>query len=332
MILLIAGLVLLLLGIALVVASPSLVKVSWEQREKPIEENFNPLPKFMIEEKSRPLVSRKIVIVKPWYFKSFNEWHGIYDYCFVPLYIFEDAKDIVIEWNAFEHFSKIFNFYVLDRENFYLWMKGESFKAFEEETGSSAYSFILTFNKEEELPDSFYCVVEVPKNELKPEASREELKRVIEVNAIASWTKFKESYKEEYIDSYYLYYTFGTSERRNFVIKGITVEKNGNNFNFYIMDSYNCENFWNDKPYLAHYEKKGISLDSFSVKLTEEQLKDVFFVVENPNTNINETITLKAKLTYEEKVTNYSTSNRALLLGSASAILGFILIVTAIVF
>ncbi|MGC9059548.1 MAG: hypothetical protein ACP5H3_04060 [Candidatus Aenigmatarchaeota archaeon] len=286
----------------------------------------------MVEEKSKPLVSKKIVVVEPRYDKSFNEWYGTFRYFPVSLYIPEDASNIEIEWGAFEHFSKIFNFYVLDRENFYLWMKGESFKAFEEETGSSAYSFTSFFNKKEELPSYFYCVVEVPKNELKPEASKEELNRVVEVNVTARWTEFKESYKEEYIDSYYLYYASETSKIRNFVVRGNIDEKNGNNFNFYIMDNNNCENFLNDKPFFAYYKKKGTSSDSFSVKLTEEQIKDVFFVVENPNTNINETITLRAKLMYEEKVTNYSTSGRAFLLGSASAIIGFILIITAIVF
>jgi hypothetical protein len=139
----------------------------------------------------------------------------------------------------------------------------------------------------------------------------------------------KSLYKFEYADSY-AFYISGIPEKRNLVIKGIVIEKNGNNFNFYIMDSSNKNDFWNDKPYEAYYVKRGISSDSFSVQFTlEEPEKFVHLIVENPNTNIEETITLKAKLTYEEKVTDYSTSNIAYSLGNISAIIGFLLIVSA---
>ncbi|MGB9760780.1 MAG: hypothetical protein ACPLZG_13200 [Thermoproteota archaeon] len=330
-ILLMAGLVLLVLGIVLVFASPSFIKVSWEQREEPIEKTFSLLPRFRMEEKSEPFISSKIVTVEPWYSEWTKEWYGTYDFPIAFLYIFGDAKNIVTKWSAVEKSSKIFNFYVFDEKNYNLWKEGLSFKAYYEGKGSTSYSFTLTFSKKEELPSSFYYVVEVPKGELNPKASKEELKRVVEVNAIASWTEIKEAFfKSDYAGYYYFIYTPGISERRNFVIKGDIVEKNGNNFNFYIMDSTNHNNFITDKPFSAHYEKKGISSDSFSVQLTEEQLKDyVYFVVENPNTNINETITLKAKLTYEEKVTDYSASVGAFWLGSVSAILGFLLIVSA---
>ncbi|MGC9014951.1 MAG: hypothetical protein ACP5KW_11300 [Thermoproteota archaeon] len=228
------------------------------------------------------------------------------DVWFCNLIIYGDAKDIVIRWSAVEKSSKVFNFYVFDDKNFNLWKEGLRSTAYYVGTGSTSYSFTLTFSKKEELPGNFCYVVEVPKYELKPEAS-EELKRVVEVNAVASWTEITESHKFEYTDGryfYYISYTPGISEGRNFVIKGNIFEKNGNDFNFYIMDSTNHNNFITDKPFSAHYEKKGTSSDSFSIQLTGEQLKDVYFVVKNPNTNINEIITLKAKLTYEEEVTD----------------------------
>ncbi|MGB9760759.1 MAG: hypothetical protein ACPLZG_13095 [Thermoproteota archaeon] len=68
------------------------------------------------------------------------------------------------------------------------------------------------------------------------------------------------------------------------------------------MDESNKNNFWNGKSYSAYYEKKGINSDFFSIQLMEEQPKEnVYFIVENPSTNINMTIMLKAKLSYEEK-------------------------------
>jgi hypothetical protein len=61
-------------------------------------------------------------------------------------------------------------------------------KAYYVGKNSSTYSFTLNFSKKEELPSHFYNVVEVPKSELNPKASKEELKRVVEDNAVASWT------------------------------------------------------------------------------------------------------------------------------------------------
>jgi hypothetical protein len=323
------GLVLLVLGIVLVVASPSLV--TWKQKEEPIEKTFRLLSRWKLQEKSAILVNDEINTVKPYYFEWLGGWYSTYGYWFCSSpWIYGEAKNIVISWNAKEIStpSRIFNFYVFDKKNFNLWIENFSSTAYYVGTGSNTYSFSLTFDKKEELPDSFYYVVVVPSTELNPSASEEALKRVVEVNVIARWTEVEEGWKSDYAGYYAFYYLAGLSERRNFVLEGNVAEQNSNTFNFYIMDYSNNENFWSDKPYSAYYEKKGISTDSFSISPTEVQLKNnVYFIVENPNTNINETIVLKAKLTYEE--TDYSASRGALIFGGILAALGLIVVIAA---
>jgi len=325
------GLVLLVLGIVLVVVSPSLV--TWKQKEEPIEKTFSLLSRWKSQEKSDILVNDEIRTVKPYYFEWLSEWSDTYDYWFCsPPWIYGEAKNIVISWNAKEIStpSKIFNFYVFDKKNFELWKENFSSTAYYVGTGSNTYSFSLTFNKKEELPDSFYYVIIVPSTELNPSASEEALKRVVEVNVIARWTEVEERSKYDYADYYAFYPSMVPtgSERRNFVLEGNVAEQNNKNFNFYIMDSSNEGNFWSDKPYSDYYEKKGISSDSFSLSPTEAQLENnVYFIVENPNTNVNETIVLKAKLTYEE--TDYSASGGALIFGGILAVLGLIVVIAA---
>ena len=323
------GLILLVLGIILVVASPSLV--TWKQKEEPIEKTFSLLSRWKSQEKSDILANDELITVKPYYSEWSGKWSSTYGYWFCSFpWIYGEAKNIVISWNAKEisNPSKIFNFYVFDEKNFDLWTEGYPSTPYYVGKGSNTYNFSLTFNKKEELPSSFYYVVEVPSTELNSSASEEALKCAVEVNVIARWTEVEERSKYDYADYCAFYYYSGLSERRNFVLEGNVAEQNNKNFNFYIMDSSNEGNFWSDKPYSAYYEKKGISSDSFSLSLTEAQLKnDVYFIVENPNTNVNETIVLKVKLTYEE--TDYSASGGALIFGGILAVLGLIVVIAA---
>ena len=261
-VLFVIGLILLVLGIVLVIASPSFTKITWEQKEKSIEKTFSLLSRWKSQEKSDILVNNEIRTVKP-YYSEWLGWYSTYDYWFcLPPWIYGEAKNIVISWNAKEIStpSKIFNFYVFDKKNFELWKENFSSTAYYVGKGSNTYNLSLTFSKKEELPDSFYYVVEVPSTELNPKASEEELKRVVEVNAVANYVEVSERLKTEYEDFYlWLAPLINISEVRNIVLEGSVKESSNNSFNFYIFDDTNFKNFYSDKPYSSYYEKEGIS-------------------------------------------------------------------------
>jgi uncharacterized membrane protein len=331
-VLFVIGLILLVLGIVLVIASPSFTKITWEQKEKSIEKTFSLLSRWKSQEKSDILVNDELITVKPYYSEWSGKWSSTYDYWFcLPSLIYGEAKNIVISWNAKEisNPSKIFNFYVFDKKNFELWKENFSSTAYYVGKGSNTYNLSLTFSKKEELPDSFYYVVEVPSTELNPKASEEELKRVVEVNAVANYVEVSERLKTEYEDFYLWPPIINVSEVRNIVLEGSIKEGSNNSFNFYIFDDTNFKNFDLDKPYSSYYEKEGISEDSFSVPLKPEQAKsNIYFVIVNTS-NYNETIKLLAKIRYEEKVVDASASVGAFFLGGVLAGLGFILIIVA---
>ena len=80
---------------------------------------------------------------------------------------------------------------------------------------------------------------------------------------------------------------------------------------------------------LLAMRKKGISEDSFSVPLKPEQANsNIYFIVVNTS-NYNESMVLKAKISYEEKVVDASASVGAFFLGGALAGLGFVLVIIA---
>lgn len=68
---------------------------------------------------------------------------------------------------------------------------------------------------------------------------------------------------------------------------------------------------------------------SFIFSLSEDQAKsNIYFVVEDAS-NYNETVVLRARISYEKKVFDYSASAEAFLIGSLLAIIGFITIIVA---
>jgi len=327
-VLLILGLVLLILGIALVVLSPSLVKVSWEPKSISTEQTLGALARFK-ETKNEKKID-EVISVNPYYWELLNKWDNTYNsYFSFPPFILGDAKDIVLRGTAVEQNSppRNFNFYIFNSSNFDLWKENLSSKAYYKGTGASSYSFSVAFNKKEEL--SFYFVVEVPKNELNPSLSSEELKRVVKINATISYVEVYERLKFEYENYYSWLPIINISEVRNIVLEGSIKESSNNSFNFYIFDDTNFKNFDLDKPYSSYYEKEGISEDSFSVPLKPEQANsNIYFVVVNTS-NYNETLKLLAKIRYEEKVVDASASVGAFFLGGALAGLGFILTIVA---
>jgi hypothetical protein len=328
-ILFVVGLAILVLGIVLVVVSPSLTKISWEPKIISTEQTLGVLARFK-ETKNEKKID-EVISVKPYYWEFLNKWDNTYDFYFsFPPLIFGGAKNIVVKGTAVEQSSppRNFNFYIFNGSNFDLWKENLSSKAYYKGTGASSYSFNVAFNKKEEL--SFYFVVEVPKNELNPSLSPEELKRVVKVSDTISYVEVTERLKFEY-ENYYLWFVplINISEVRNTVLEGSVKESSNNNFNFYVFDGTNFENFDSDKPYSSCYEKKGISEDSFSVPLKPEQANsNIYFVVVNTS-NYNESMVLKAKISYEEKVVDASASVGAFFLGGALAGLGFVLVIIA---
>jgi len=234
------------LGIALLVASPSFIKITWEQKEESIEKTFEPFSRWESQEESVTLINNAIVTVKPHYSESLGEWSNTYGFwlCFSP-WIYGEAKDVTIKWNTKEISapSKIFNFYIFDEKNFTLWTEGYSSTPYYVGKGSNAYNLSLTFSEKKELPNSFYYVVEVPSTELNPKAPEEELKRVVEVNVVANYVEVSERLKFEYEKYYSWPPIINISEVRNIVLEGSVKESSNNSFNFYIFDSTNFKNF-----------------------------------------------------------------------------------------
>ncbi|MBO3800260.1 MAG: hypothetical protein FGF52_04330 [Candidatus Brockarchaeota archaeon] len=175
-------------------------------------------------------------------------------------------------------------------------------------------------------------MAEVPKSELNPQAPSEALSRVVIVSATISYVEVIERSWSEYT-SYYAWlaplFFLNMSEVRNIVLEGNVRESSGNNFNFYVFNDENFRNLYLGKPYSAYYEKKGIMGDSFIFPLTKDQAKsNIYFVIENAS-NYNETVVLRARISYEKKIVDYSTSAGAFLLGLFLAILGFITVIVA---
>jgi hypothetical protein len=327
------GLVLLILGIILVVTSPSLIKVAWEPSSISVERTLGILARLKEEAKSVSLVDQVISVV-PAYWEFLNTWSETFSSypAFLPL-ILGDAKNIVINGAAVEQHSppRVFNFYVFNSSNFEIWKNGLASEAYYKGSGASSYSFTRAFNSKEEL-SPFFFVVEIPKSELNPEASSEALSRVVKVSATISYVEVTERLGFEYT-SYYLWpaplLSLNISEVRNTILEGNVRESSGNSFNFYVFDDDNFKNFDTGKPYSAYYERKGITEDSFIFPFSENQAKsNIYFVVEDTS-DYNETVVLRARISFERKVVDYSASAGAFLLGSFLAVIGFITVMVA---
>lgn len=331
-ILFVLGLLLLILGIILVFMSPSLVKIAWEPSSISAEKTLGILARQKEEAKSGSL-AEDVISVRPTYWEYLNNWSGTYSsYPVLSPLILGDAKNIVVSGTAVEQHSppRVFDFYVFDPSNFEIWKNGLASEAYYKGLGASSYSFAKTFNSKGELPSLFYFVAEVPKSELNPQVPSEVLNRVVKVSATISYVEVIERLGFEYT-SYYVWsaplFFLNMSETRNIVLEGNVRENGGNNFNFYVFNDENFNNFGLGKPYSSYYDKKGITEDSFIFPLSEDQAKsNIYFVVEDAS-NYNETVVLRARISYEKKVADYSASAGAFLLGSFLAILGFITII-----
>ena len=228
-------------------------------------------------------------------------WYETYDYWWgYKPWIYEEAKDFVINGTAIEQSSPQlwFNLYVFDSINFDLWKAGKSYAAYFETQGKVSIGFGFEFTTEDEVPDTFYFVIEGYSLGVKP---------TVRVTATIGWIEKNAMY--DYTDYFLAYGPFIFEEAVDFILNGSATETGGYNFNFCIMDSSNYYDWYDGEAYTAYYEVRGTSTITFSVPLTEDEAtSSVYFVVENPNLDIDEVVDLSATINWIEKASIYDCS------------------------
>lgn len=301
------GLIMLIAGIVLAIAAPAMV--TWESKSKILASEEVLIISAGWKSKDQVLADKVLLTASPlWKPKSDGLIDKVitvylfetYDYCFVftPI-IFGEAKDFIISGTAAEQSSpqRLFNFYVFDSVNFDLWKAGKKYTAYYEVKGKTFFNFSFSIATKEAVPSKFYFVVEEYVAGIKP---------VVRVTATISWIEKNPRY--EYTE----YFSTGTvifGEVKNIILNGTVTEVNNKKFNFYIMDYKNYLNWYDGKPYTAYYEKKDVSSATFFVTLTKDQATSTFyFVVENPNLNINVTVTFSAIIKWIEKTSILDSS------------------------
>lgn len=305
-ILFVVGLLMFVSGIVLFFAFPTMViwnpksetlatektlavSAAWQSKSEVLAENeyLSTSPKWQSQKDE--LVD-EVFTVPTWRTYDYD-----YDSASTPYYV--EVKGFVISGNATERSSPptSFNFYIFDSVDFDLWTTDKTYNAYYEEKGKTSLSFNFSI-AEVDASDWFYFVVEENVSDMKPTVS---------VMATASW--IEESYSSDYTD-YQSYFGLSSFEEiKNIVVEGTATEVEGNEFNFYIMDYSNYYDFMDDEAYIALYEAETSSTIEFSVPLTETQAtSSIYFVLENPNLDIEETANFSAVMHWLEKSsTNY---------------------------
>jgi len=222
-----------------------------------------------------------------------------YDYwCGNKPWLWGESKEFVINGTAIEITNPqiFFNFYIFDGVNFDLWKTGKSYDAYYETHKETLVSFSLSIASEDEVPETFYFVVEKYSEEAEPE---------VHVNAIISWVEKNPKYDNtDYLSSNHL--SARPSEKaRDFMLEVTAIEIENRKFNFYIFNSSNYDRWFKDEMYSAYYEVKDVSTINFSRLLTvEEATSSLKFVVENPNLDIYVIVNLSAAINWVEFVDN----------------------------
>ena len=346
----ILGLITLILGIVLVFAIPA--SVTWEPKSKVIADQETLTASAGWKTKSEIIADQKPLAVSAgwasksgvladkeslstsplWQSKNKSDdevltvyaWES-YDYSsFSSPWIYGEAKNFVISGNAVEQSSPqhSFNFYVFDSVNFDLWKADVAYTAYYEAKGKTSFSFSFSIADQGNVPSWFYFVVEEYAIGVKP---------VVRVTATINWVEKSAIYA---YTKYYLSYGLSFYEdTKDFVVEGTAKEDENHNFNFYIIDSSNYDSWYNGKAYTSYYEVKDKSTINFSVSLTKDQAtSSIYFIVENPNLDIYETVKLSATIRWIGKAsisdrsayfTSYGTSieesKDVMLNGTASA-------------
>ncbi|MGB9716988.1 MAG: hypothetical protein ACPL4E_00910 [Thermoproteota archaeon] len=277
----ISGLILVAAGIVIAVTPPA--KTSWELRSRVLVDGETLNVSAGWRSNSRQLVKQVLSVEPP-----LKHAIGL-GAAFFP----GGGKDFVVAGSAVELSSppRPFNFYVFDDVNYGLWEAGLAYRAFYEDRGRNSTSFSFSIASKEALPDLFYFVVEESGAGLRP---------VVLVDSTISWTeKTLKTECSEYVCSSP---PFLVEEARDFRIRGNATEESGNRFNFYVMDYSNYWNWLAGGNYTAIFERNNVETVGFDAPLTESQAKSIlYFVVENPLKDVDESVSLNAVLEWREK-------------------------------
>jgi hypothetical protein len=305
----ILGVILLCAGIVIAAVAPA--AVTWEPKSKTLadKETLAVSPKW--KTKTESLID-KVITVELW---------ETYDYWFASApFIFGEAKDFVVSGTATEQSSpqRWFNFYVFDSVNFDLWKAGASYIAYYEVKGITYASFTISISRKEDVPTTFYFVVEEHVIGVKP---------TVRVTATISWAE-----QASILDSSAEFSSLPPliiEESKDFVLRGNATEVSGYRFNFYIMNLDNYMEWTLGKAYTAYFEQKNVTETSFTIQLTKGQATSaIYFVVENPLRDVNETVKISATLEWQEKATIAATLG-GWILGGIIAVIGLIIIIVA---
>jgi hypothetical protein len=307
------GLILFIGGIVLAIAMPA--TATWKPRSEVLASKELLTVSAGWVSKDDSLIDA-VITVDEW--ETYDYWFG-----YIPL-IFEEAKDFLITGTAIEQSSpqRKFNFYIFDSVNFDLWKAGKAYKAYYEDKGETTVSFSFSIPSKDEVPNTFYFIIEEYGFEILilPE------KPVVRVTATINWIEKAAIYDHsEYLTSWEVVLTI--EEAKDFILEGSAIEVKGNKFNFYIFDSTNYFNWISGKPYTSYYEVKNVTTTSFSIPLTKDEATSIFyFVVENPLSDINETVELSATIKWTEKAT-IATTVLGIILGGVVILFGLIIMV-----
>lgn len=304
------GVIIFVAGIVLAIAVPA--TVTWKPESEILASEKPLMVSAGWNSESDSLIDEVITVDL---YETYDYWFG-----YKPL-ILEEAKNFVINGTAIEQSSPQlwFNFYVFDSTNFDLWEAGASYTAYYETMGKTSVSFSFSIATEDEVFHTFYFVVEEYVMGVKP---------VVHVTSTISWAEKASLYDcSDYFTSWELILTF--EQAKNFVLNGSATEVSNNKFNFYIFDTDNYFDWIGGESYTSYYEVKNVTTTSFSIPLTEDEARSIFyFVAENPLLDTSETVKVSATLEWNEKATIAATIG-GIVLGGIIAFLGFIVIIAA---
>ena len=230
-----------------------------------------------------------------------------YDYTSKSTFWFGEGINYVISGSAVELSTPQvrFNFYVFDSDNFYLWLYGKKYTAFYQAKNITSTSFSFTIASYEDLPSSFYFVIEQVEEGSEP---------TVQVKATMEWTEKTSRY---YCSNYVGYKESISGEE--FTVKGTVKEINNRKFNFYVFDYDNYQRWLSEQTYMAYFEAENVASTTFSIPFVSLP-SELYFVVENPS-SVDEQV--RISITIQWKETPLTESILTTVAGIILAITGF---------
>lgn len=257
---------------------------------------------------------KPLVISAGWFFKSYELVDEIvevswwtYDYVREYTPWVGEGMNFVISGSVIELSSPQcpFNFYVFDSDNFYLWLDGKKYTAFFEAKNAFSTSFSFTIASEEDLPSSFYFVVEEVDEGSPP---------TVRVEAKMEWIEKTSRYYCSNCVGYK-----GSISGEDFTVKGTVEEVNNRKFNFYVFDYDNYQRWLGNQTYMAYFESKDIIATTFKISFVTLP-SELYFVVENPS-SVDEQVVISITIQWKEK--SLARALPSILAGIIISIMGF---------